>query len=229
MARSRSRQGVHGLCLLVALLASNTPTAAAALLPAGRACARRPPLAAVPATPLAPLGSLRAPLELLTRDDHHRRCVPPRLRAPRGDEVDDTLVLYGDAAACMVYGAVQGLTDGLLAPLAAAQPELFTNATPLPLPLLQGTVLALAWVAACAALGGYRPEVTRSRGAPAVRSCLGAWALSTAGVLGALWALQAGAGLGPGVGNDEVSFVTGSLTVVGAWRLVVVAAGPTLP
>ena len=135
-------------------------------------------------------------------------------------------MLYGDAAACVVYGGVQGLTDGLLAPLAAAQPELFTSATPLPQPLLQGTLLALAWVAACAALAGYRPEVTRSRGAPAVRTCLGAWALSSAVVLGGAWALRVGAGLGPGVGNDEVSFVTGSLTVVGAWRLVVAAGLP---
>lgn len=167
-----------------------------------------------------------SPLIFTTAREHRRRCTPPLLRAPGGDEVDDTIVLYGDAAACLVYGAVQGLTDGLLAPLAAAQPELFTNATPLPLPLLQGGVLALAWVAACAALGGYRPEVTRSRGAPAVQSCLGAWALSTVAVLGSVWALQAGAGLGPGAGGDEVSFVTGSLTVVGAWRLVVAAGLP---
>eukprot|EP00320_Phaeocystis_rex_P020187 CAMPEP_0119080442 /NCGR_PEP_ID=MMETSP1178-20130426/112005_1 /TAXON_ID=33656 /ORGANISM="unid sp, Strain CCMP2000" /LENGTH=161 /DNA_ID=CAMNT_0007063043 /DNA_START=114 /DNA_END=599 /DNA_ORIENTATION=- len=141
-------------------------------------------------------------------------------------EPDDTLVFCGDAAICLVYGTVQGAIDNALTPLAVASPELFTNAEPLPAPLLQGVVLAVMWVLTCKLLGGYRTQVTRSRGTPVITSCLATWALSSAAVLGAAWALQSQLGLGPGLREDEVSFVTGSLTVIGGWRLVVVSALP---
>ena len=153
------------------------------------------------------------------------RCsaLPLRAHLVLNTEPDDTLVCYGDALICLVYGSVQYAIDNALTPLAVASPDLFTIAEPLPAPLLQGTVLAAAWVLACKALGGYQTEVTRSRGAPVVTSCLKTWALSSAAVLGAAWLLQSQLGLGPGLRNDEIGFVTGSLTVVGGWRFVVAA------
>ena len=154
-----------------------------------------------------------------------RRSALPPLRAHLvlNTEPDDTLVCYGDALVCLVYGTVQYAIDNALTPLAVASPDLFTNAEPLPAPLLQGTVLAAAWVLACKALGGYQAEVTRSRGAPVITSCLKTWALSSAAVLAAVWLLQTQLGLGPGLRDDEVGFITGSLTVVGGWRFVVAA------
>ena len=152
-----------------------------------------------------------------------RSALPLRAHLVLNTEPDDTLVCYGDALICLVYGSVQYAIDNALTPLAVASPDLFTIAEPLPAPLLQGTVLAAAWVLACKALGGYQTEVTRSRGAPVVTSCLKTWALSSAAVLGAAWLLQSQLGLGPGLRNDEIGFVTGSLTVVGGWRFVVAA------
>ena len=90
-------------------------------------------------------------------------------------EPDDTLVCYGDALICLVYGSAQFAIDNALTPLAVESPDLFTIAEPLPAPLFQGTVVAAAWVLACNALGGYQMQVTRSRGAPVITSCLRTW------------------------------------------------------
>ena len=116
-----------------------------------------------------------------------RPALPLRAHLVLNTEPDDTLVFYGDATVCLLYGSVQYAIDNALTPLAVASPGMFTIAEPLPAPLLQGVVLAAAWVLACKALGGYQTEVTRSRGAPVITSCLGAWALSSAAVLGAAW------------------------------------------
>ena len=78
----------------------------------------------------------------------------------------------------------------------------------------------------CKLLGGYKTEVTRSSWQPVLTSCLSTWATSCVVMLGAAWLLQSQLSLGPGLREDEVSFVTGSLTVIGGWRLVVVAALP---
>ena len=168
----------------------------------GTASALRPPLLR-PATPL------------------RARPAMSKLTQP-----EDTLVFYGDAAFCSLYGAVQGAIDNALTPLATTRPELFTNTDALPEPIIQGVLLAAVWVAACQLLGGYQTEVTRSGGTPVLTSCLLTWVVSSAVLLGAAWLLQSQFGLGPGLREDELSFVTGSLTVMGGWRLIVVAALP---
>ena len=152
-----------------------------------------------------------------------RSALPPRAHLVLSTGPDDTLVCYGDALICLVYGSAQFAIDNALTPLAVESPDLFTIAEPLPAPLFQGTVVAAAWVLACNALGGYQTQVTRSRGAPVITSCLKTWALSSAVVLFAVWLLQSQLGIGPGLRDDEIGFVTGSLTVVGGWRFVVSA------
>ena len=152
-----------------------------------------------------------------------RSALPLRSHLVLSTGPDDTLVCYGDALICLVYGSAQFAIDNALTPLAVESPDLFTIAEPLPAPLFQGTVVAAAWVLACNALGGYQTQVTRSRGAPVITSCLKTWALSSAVVLFAAWLLQSQLGIGPGLRDDEIGFVTGSLTVVGGWRFVVSA------
>ena len=59
------------------------------------------------------------------------------------DDSVDTVVLYGDAAALVGYGAIQAVVDFLLSPLAEADPDLFTNSLPLEAPVAQGSLVAL--------------------------------------------------------------------------------------
>ena len=141
---------------------------------------------------------------------------------------DDLFVLCGDAGFILFYGGVQGVVDMAFTPLASSNPELFIVTEPLPAPLQQGAVLAVAWVATCKALDGYRPELTRQPELnAALTSCLATWAISSACMLGVVLLLQTQLGLGPGLREDELSFVTGSLTIVGAWRLLCAVALPS--
>lgn len=139
--------------------------------------------------------------------------VPLRCAAP---VMTDRLVLSGDCAVCLGYGAIQGAVDAALQPLASTQPELFTLTDSLPAPTQQGCVLAIAWVACGLALNGYDVE---RLAASWTRRLAESWASMCVVVLGALWALSL-AGLGPGLDVSEINFYTGSLSVLGAWRYV---------
>ena len=136
------------------------------------------------------------------------RCGAPAMR--------DRLVLTGDCAVCLGYGAIQGAVDAALPPLARTQPELFTVTESLPAPAAQGIVLALAWVACGVALNGYAPE---RLAASWTRRLAESWAGMCTLVLGGLYTLSL-VGLGPGLGLSEIEFYTGSLSVLGAWRFV---------
>ncbi len=137
----------------------------------------------------------------------------------------DTLVVAGDAAALVAYGAVQSVVDVLLSPIAQSQPDLFTQNLPVESPLGQGGLIALAWMGAAFAFGDYCPSTTRVLPAALV-ALLKAWLTSCVLVLGACaLAQQLGLG-GPGTSQAELDFVFGSGTVVGAWRMLCAAALP---
>ena len=141
------------------------------------------------------------------------------------DEPIDTLVLIGDAVALFAYGAVQGIVDLLLSPIASENPDMFTNADlPLESPLAQGSLLALVWVGLAQLSGSY--SVSRTRQLPdTLLTAAVTWIASSATLIGAL-ALLASTGLGPGATPAETDFIVGSATVVGGWRLVTATALP---
>ena len=134
------------------------------------------------------------------------------------DDSVDNLVIIGDAGALFIYGTVQAVVDVILAPFAAADPEMFTNDLPLEMPLAQGSLLALVWIGLTYFSGGYK--WSRSREFPqSLLSSAVTWIACSALLLGAL-ALLASVGIGPGASQAEMDFFFGSLTVVGGWRLV---------
>jgi len=71
------------------------------------------------------------------------------------------LVLYGDVGVFVGNGVVQSAADTLLLPLAASQPELFTQSQVLSAQW-QGIALAALWAGFTMALNGYRPSTTRT-------------------------------------------------------------------
>ena len=140
------------------------------------------------------------------------------------DSQVDSFVRSGDASACVLYGAVQTIVDFVLGPIVAENPELFVTDQPVSQPVAQGAFLALAWLLCGTQCGAFRASGTRSvAGAKPVALT---WLSSSALMLAIVWALQAGVGLGPGASEAEISFVTGSLTVVGAWRFVCLQLPP---
>ena len=72
------------------------------------------------------------------------------------------LVLYGDVGVFVGNGVVQSAADTLLLPLAASQPELFTQSQPVLSAQWQGIALAALWAGFTMALNGYRPSATRT-------------------------------------------------------------------
>ena len=140
------------------------------------------------------------------------------IRMCSDDEPPNTLVIVGDAAALFSYGVVQAGVDVVLAPLAAADPELFTNDVPLDAPLAQGSLLALTWVALALTSGSYKFSCTRAL-PDSLRTAAQTWLVSSALLICGLSLLET-AGMGPGASAAETSFIFGSATVVGGWRLL---------
>ena len=138
----------------------------------------------------------------------------------------DDYTAIGDAVVLVGYGAVQAVVDNALGPLAGSDPSLFELTDSVPAPVLQGCLLAASWLACSLLLNLYDPSLTRRPALPTLVACLTAWISSSAVLLAAAWALQTTLHLGPGVSEAEVGFVTGSLTVVGGWRFVLVSAMP---
>ena len=140
-----------------------------------------------------------------------QRCVSP---ACFSDDNLDTLVLSGDVGVLIAYGAVQSAVDGLLMPIATAQPDMFTQTMAVPGASLQGIVLAALWVGITLLLRGYRPSVTRSIPAPEALFPLACAWLGSGAILVLLSTL---------IGlpyEAELEFALGSATVVGGWRLL---------
>ena len=162
--------------------------------------------------------------------------VAPQLRRPqlaqrgragvRLSALRDDYTAIGDAVVLVGYGAVQAVVDNALGPLAGSDPSLFVLTESVPAPVLQGCLLAASWLTCSLLLNLYDPSLTRRPALPTLVACLTAWISSSAVLLAAAWALQATLHLGPGVSEAEVGFVTGSLTVVGGWRFVLVSAMP---
>ena len=162
------------------------------------------------------------------------------------DEPVDEFVLYGDAAWLLAYGAIQGIVDIVLGPMASADPSMFTNDIPLERyfrcvstldlpdacrahwssvralawysPVAQGSLLALTWILLTRATGGYAFSKTREL-PNALFYAATSWLASCALLIGGL-ALLGSMGVGPGASPAEVAFITGSATIVGGWRLV---------
>ena len=96
----------------------------------------------------------------------------------------------------------------------------------MPAPLLQGCLLALSWLSCSMLLQLYDPSLTRQRTWPTVKACLTAWLTSSVLLLLSAWTLQATLHIGPGASVTEFGFVSGSLTVIGGWRFVLLSAMP---
>jgi len=140
----------------------------------------------------------------------------------------DRQVLFGDCAVCTLYGGVQGAVDVLLSPFAESAPDAFVSAERLPMPAVQGGLLALVWVAVALGLRAYNPELTRGRAPGALGACVATWLGSVALVEIGLFLLgQAGVGPGP-LDIAEINFFTGSITVLGGWRWIVWQTGGSL-
>lgn len=154
---------------------------------------------------------------------HRRRQRTITCIQPQDDPVDE-FVLKGDAAALLGYGCVQSLTDFLLSPLAASQPDAFSNDVPVDAPVAQACLLVLTWVSTARAVGGYNPKVTRALPDTLV-GAVTPWLVSSAIICGSCGLLSQ-VGIGPGLSGAEVDFVLGSATVVGGWRLVSARALP---
>jgi hypothetical protein len=117
------------------------------------------------------------------------------------------------------------MVDVALSPFAESLPDAFLTTQRLPMPALQGAVLALAWVLVGYAMRTYNPRLTRGDALAAATACLVTWLGSVFLVLGGLYVLgEAGAGPGP-LDVAELSFYTGSITVLGGWRWVVWQSG----
>ena len=140
-----------------------------------------------------------------------QRCLMPRCL---NDDRIDKLVLYGDVGVLVGYGVVQSAADTLLLPLAASQPELFTQSQPVLSAQWQGIALAALWAGFTMALNGYRPSATRTLPSRAAFIPLCAAWFGSSVVL-----LSTCAGLGLPL-EAETEFVFGSATVVGGWRLL---------
>ena len=167
-----------------------------------------------PNWPLAPspwssLG-MRAPLTGLARR-------PP---APLMRQTDDQC-LVGDAAVGLLYGVVQQTVDTAFAPIAEEAPQLLSEPDPLPYPALQGMILAITWVACSQILNLYNVDFTRGSALDASVACVSSWVTSVIVLSVGVWLLSETVHLGPGLSSGEVSFYTGSLSVVAAWRWLV--------
>mgnify|MGYP003687053625 FL=1 len=137
----------------------------------------------------------------------------------------DNQCLVGDCVVCTLYGGVQGAVDVVLAPFAESVPDAFLSTERLPMPALQGSLLAVAWVAFALSLRLYHPSLTRGRAIDAGTACLYTWLGSVALSFAGLIVLQ-GLGAGPGpLDMAELSFFTGSITVLGGWRWIVWQSG----
>ena len=160
---------------------------------------------------------------MLIRPPLVARPPPPVARSSvlcRDQQSLDQQALLGDAFVSMIYGAVQGVVDAVLSPLADAEPELFTSTERLPAPAAQGAALALTWVAAALLLRLYDPSLTRGDAAQAGTACIATWAGAVALAEGGLLLLSS-AGIGPGpLDLAELGFLTGSLSVLAGWRWI---------
>lgn len=120
------------------------------------------------------------------------------------------------------------MVDVALSPFADSVPDAFLNSQRLPMPALQGAVLALAWVLVGSAMRLYNPRLTRGDALAAATACLITWLGSVLLILGGLYLLSE-AGAGPGALDvAELSFYSGSITVLGGWRWIVWQSGGSL-
>ena len=129
----------------------------------------------------------------------------------------DYFVLAGDVASSLLYGAVESATDGWLVVAEGRAPN---DPDVLPLPLLQAGELAVWWVLCALAIGAYDPRKTRGDVVTALTAAAQTWVFSCALLLGGLAFLRNVLDFGPGLMQIELDFFTGSLSVLGAWRLV---------
>ena len=130
----------------------------------------------------------------------------------------DVFVLAGDVASSLLYGAVESATDGWL--VVAEGRDAATDPDVLPLPLLQAGELAVWWVLCGLLIGAYDPAKTRGDVVRALTAAAQTWVVSCALLLGGLAFLRNVLDFGPGLMQIELDFFTGSLSVLGAWRLV---------
>ena len=140
------------------------------------------------------------------------------------DEPLDNIVIFGDAAALFSYGVIQAIVDVMLAPFAATDPDLFVYDVPIENPLAQGSLLTITWVAIALLSGSYKYSCTRILPGSLIKAAQ-TWLASSVLLLCGL-ALLGAAGIGPGANTAEASFIFGSATVVGGWRLVLAQAPP---
>ena len=136
------------------------------------------------------------------------------------DDPFNNVVMVGDAATLFGYGVIQNGVDAILEPLAVANPGAFTNDLPVDSPIAQASFIALLWVLLGRYSGSYKVYYNQRRSLPdALLACVYPWLGTSALLLGAL-SVAKSTGLGPGASQGEIDFVMGSITVVGAWRLI---------
>jgi len=174
-----------------------------------------------------------------------KRRAPPLRRSAAGSERShapvcgqrDELVLSGDVAVLVLYGAIQGAVDVSMAPMATTQPELFDLLVgpPVTLPSLQTCVLAALWASIGIVLGDIDAldpyDIKKTRGVSpvaAAAAALAPWAATVLLTSVLLSGLQTAFQLGPGLSKAELDFLAGSYVVVGGWRVVVNSVLPSV-
>ena len=135
-------------------------------------------------------------------------------------ELDD-IVMASDAVSLLAYGAIQGFVDTLLSPMAAASRDYSQTTFRWTRPFRRRASLRCSgsWPLACLVVA---MTAVLAAARHCLQLCLHVWCLGVAPVSSSsahspCYRRSVALGLAPA---GEIDFVMGSITVVGAWRVL---------